>query len=196
MIDTQPVIQDCGVGGFAATVPRLIERAGKQASNRFLEFFTAEIRNAGTREAYARAVGQFVRWCDAAGLSLLEIEPLVVATYIESLTRRLGPSAVKLHLAAIRRLFDYLVVGQIIPTNPAASVRGPKYVVKKGKTPVLSADEARQLLDAIDTTFDLRIARSCLNRRDGLQLRPSLGGRWNECRRLLRAGTANVVSLP
>jgi integrase/recombinase XerD len=28
-------------------------------------------------------------------------------------------------------------------------VRGPKYVVKKGKTPVLTAEEARTLLDSI-----------------------------------------------
>lgn len=49
-------------------------------------------------------------------------------------------------------LFDYLVVGQVVPMNPAASVRGPKHVVKRGKTPVLSAQEARQLLDSIDAS--------------------------------------------
>lgn len=49
-------------------------------------------------------------------------------------------------------LFDYLVVGQIVPINPAAAVRGPKHVVKKGKTPVLYEDEAKELLGAIDTT--------------------------------------------
>ena len=49
-------------------------------------------------------------------------------------------------------LFDWLVVGQVLPMNPAASVRGPKHVVKRGKTPVLTADQARQLLDAIDTS--------------------------------------------
>jgi integrase len=48
-------------------------------------------------------------------------------------------------------LFDWLVVGQVMPVNPASSVRGPKHVVKKGKTPVLSVDEARALLDVIDT---------------------------------------------
>lgn len=53
-------------------------------------------------------------------------------------------------LAAIRKMFDYLLIGQVIPVNPAASVRGPRHVVKKGKTPVLSADEARQLIDSID----------------------------------------------
>jgi site-specific recombinase XerC len=53
---------------------------------------------------------------------------------------------------------DWLVVGQIIPMNPAASVRGPSYSIKRGKTPVLTAEEARQLLDSIDisTVIGLR----------------------------------------
>src|SRR6266852_6032024 len=55
-------------------------------------------------------------------------------------------------LAAVRMLFDWLVVGQVLAVNPAAPVRGPKYVVRTGKTPVLGAIEARQLLDSIDTT--------------------------------------------
>jgi site-specific recombinase XerD len=58
---------------------------------------------------------------------------------------------VKQHLAALRMLFDSLVTGHVIETNPAHAVRGPKYVVTKGKTPVLNADEARALLDAIPT---------------------------------------------
>src|SRR5210317_902787 len=77
--------------------------------------------------------------------------PFVVAGFIEQLTHQLSAPTVKLHLAAIRVLFDFLVVGQVLPVNPAASVRGPKHVVNKGKTPVLSAEEARQLLDSIDT---------------------------------------------
>ena len=59
---------------------------------------------------------------------------------------------VKQYLSAIQALHDYLVVGQVLPTNPAAPVRGPKHVVKHGKTPVLSAGEARTLLDSIDLT--------------------------------------------
>jgi integrase/recombinase XerD len=47
---------------------------------------------------------------------------------------------------------DWLVTGHVMEVNPAHAVRGPKYVVKKGKTPVLNADEARALLDAIDVT--------------------------------------------
>ena len=49
-------------------------------------------------------------------------------------------------------LFDWLVTGQVIPVNPAHSVRGPRHSVKKGKTSVLSPDEMRQLLDSIDTS--------------------------------------------
>jgi site-specific recombinase XerC len=65
---------------------------------------------------------------------------------------RLAKPSVKQHLAAIRMLFDWMVVGQVMATNPAAPVRGPKYTVKKGKTPVLAQDEARELLDKIDVS--------------------------------------------
>lgn len=134
-----------------APVPALIAAAGERATRRFLEFFAAQIRNRGTREAYARAVAQFCFWCDDYGLSLDRMRPLVIAAYIEQLGTRLSAPTVKLHLSAIRMLFDYLVTGHVLEANPASSVRGPKHVVKKGKTPVLSASEARQLLDAIDT---------------------------------------------
>ena len=69
-----------------------------------------------------------------------------MAAYIEELQDGYAPSTVNQHLAAIRTLFDYLVVGQVLPVNPAASVRGPKHVIKKGKTPVLTASEARACL--------------------------------------------------
>jgi site-specific recombinase XerC len=49
-------------------------------------------------------------------------------------------------------LFDWLVTGQVVPFNPAASVRGPRYSIRKGKTPLLSAQETRKLLDKIDTS--------------------------------------------
>jgi site-specific recombinase XerC len=69
-----------------------------------------------------------------------------------------GASGVKQQLAAGRMLFDWLVTGQVVPMNPAAAVRGPKHVVKTGKTPVLAAAEWRKLLDSIPATTlrDLR----------------------------------------
>lgn len=135
-----------------AQLPNLIVRAGDDAVRRFVEFFGATIRNRNTRAAYAQAVGQFFQWCETRGMEISSISPIAVAAYIEDLTAKRQPPTVKQHLAAIRMLFDWLVTGHIVGVNPAWSVRGPRYVVKKGKTPVLIAAEARQLLDSIDTT--------------------------------------------
>jgi site-specific recombinase XerD len=133
-------------------LPKLITEAGDDAARRFVEFFTANIRNKNTRAAYARAVGQFCDWCGQRKFSLELLEPVVIAAYVEELGARVSKPTVKQHLAAIRMLFDYLVIGQIMPMNPAASVRGPKYVTKRGKTPVLTAEDTRKLLDSIDAT--------------------------------------------
>jgi site-specific recombinase XerD len=138
-------------------LPAAIGRAGEAAAWRFIEFFVATIRNKNTRAAYAEAVGQFFTWCELHRVRTLEqISPIVIAAYIEN-----HPGAaptIKQHLAAIRMLFDFLVTGQIVPMNPASSVRGPKHVVKRGKTPVLKADQARTLLDSIklDSVIGLR----------------------------------------
>ena len=132
-------------------LPATIRRAGPQAAERTVEFFTAQIRNPHTRAAYGTAVTRFFTWCDARGLELEQISPIAVATYIEEMHGRYRAPTIKQHLAAIRRLFDWLVIGQVVPTNPATSVRGPTHVVKTGKTPVLQPAEARQLLDTIDT---------------------------------------------
>jgi site-specific recombinase XerD len=112
-------------------------------------------------------------WCEERGLSLPTIRPVHVAAYIEKLS--LSPPTVKQHLAAIRMLFDWLVVSQVIPMNPAAAVRGPKYVVKRGKTPVLSPEQARKLLDSIKTDTGCGIKGPGDHRGNGLQLRA--GGR-------------------
>lgn len=133
-------------------LPEIIKRAGPLASVRTLEFFTANIRNANTRAAYASAAMRFFNWCDDRNLELDDITPFVVAAYIEELQKDASAPTVKQHLAAIRMLFDWLVVGQVLPMNPAASVRGPKHIVKRGKAPVLTPDQARTLLDSIDTS--------------------------------------------
>ena len=132
-------------------LPATVRRAGPQAAERTVEFFTAQIRNPHTRAAYAAAVTRFLTWCDARGLARAQISPIAVATYIDEMQGRYRAPTIKQHLAAIRRLFDWLVIGQVIPTNPATSVRGPTHVVRTGKTPVLQPAEARQLLDTIDT---------------------------------------------
>jgi integrase/recombinase XerD len=133
-------------------VPSIVAESGQRATRRFLEFFTASIRNRNTRAAYYRAVRDFFRWCERRNVSLEQVCPMLVAAYVEELGCRNAAPTVQQHLAAIRTLFDYLVIGQVVPFNPAASVRGPKYKVSKGKTPVLSSDDARLLLDSIDST--------------------------------------------
>jgi site-specific recombinase XerD len=138
-----------GVG--VETLPTVIAAAGERASRRFVEFFTTNIRNKNTREAYARAIGAFLGWCEDHHLVLETIEPVAVAAYVEQLLKDgLAKPTVKQHLAAVRMLFDWMVTGGVLPFNPSASVRGPRYVIKKGKTPVLTPEEARLLLDSID----------------------------------------------
>ena len=131
----------------------LVAATGDSASVHFLEFFLAQIRNPHTRRAYARAVGDFLAWCEDKGMvSLTVIQPLHVAAWIELQGREVSAPTVKQQLAALRHLFDWLVVGQVVPANPAASVRGPRHVVRVGKTLVLDPAEARLLLDGIDTS--------------------------------------------
>jgi site-specific recombinase XerD len=136
-----------------SVLPTLVAAAGDQASTRFLEFFASTIRNPHTRRAYARAVADFLAWCEERAVpSIAAVQPLHVAAWIESQTREHSAPTVKQQLAAIRHLFDWLVTGQVVPVNPAASVRGPSHVVRQGKTPVLEPAEARVLLDRIDVT--------------------------------------------
>jgi len=155
---TQDIVSSSSPGLPVAFIgrpfPKIILAEGESAARRFVEFFAANIRNPNTRMAYARAVSQFLEWCDLRHLDLKGIGPIHVAAYVERLPHRpvqtrptlqrsatgavyhavvatqpLDTPSVKQHLAAIRMLFDWLVVGQIVPHNPAASVRGPKHIV-------------------------------------------------------------------
>ena len=143
------------LASITATPPGLF-LPHEKAAERFFGFFTVNIRNRNTRRAYYKAACRFSDWCEGRGLSeLSQVKPLHVAAYIEWLGTpepkglSLAKPSVKQHLAAIRMLFDWLVVGHVL--NPAHAVRGPKHVVKKGRTPVLTSEEARALLTAIDT---------------------------------------------
>jgi site-specific recombinase XerD len=134
-------------------VPALIAGAGKPAALRFIEFFTVNIRNKNTRAAYSRAAGSFLHWCEGQGITALgQVQPVHVAAYIEQLGGTMSPPSIKQHLACIRMLFDWLVVGQIVASNPAHAVRGPRHSVSKGSTPVLSTEEATALLADMDVS--------------------------------------------
>lgn len=140
------------LGSGFVRVPALIASSDQRTHDRYLEFFAAHLRNPNTREAYATAVGQFLHWCESISLDdLSRVTRLHVATYIEHLTQTYSAPTTKLRLAALRVFFDYL---KIPLDNPASGVRGPKHIVRSGKTPVLSAEQARHLLDSItDSTI-------------------------------------------
>jgi integrase/recombinase XerD len=124
-------------------VPAMIAEAGDRVARRFLDFFAASIENDNTRMAYYRAVCSFFAWLEQHGIGeLADIESFHVAAYLKALRvsdagdravkeRTASRPTVKQHLAAIRMLFDWLVVGQVLAINPA--VRGPKHVIKCGK---------------------------------------------------------------
>ncbi len=134
-----------------AALPAILASAGEDAITRFVEYFTAHIRNPHTRRAYLRNALAFLRWCEKRGIpSLPQVKPVTVAAYIEQLQQTHSKPTVKQHLATIRMLFDWLVTGQVVPVNPAHAVRGPKHVVKEGKTPVLSEEETRALFKSFE----------------------------------------------
>jgi len=141
------------LAGFPATFgPDLVQRSGARAGDRFRDFFAVSIRNPHTRIAYARAAREFCDFAAGAGLGGLgAVEPVHVAAWVEALGRAHAPATVKQRLAGVRMLFDWLVIGQVVPANPAAPVRGPRHIVRRGKTPVLGRADARALLDGIET---------------------------------------------
>ena len=133
-------------------IPALLATLGQKAQMRFTTFFTDNIRNRNTREAYFRAAFQFFDWCQERELSFEGVQSFHVSAYVEHLMLDKSKSTVKQHLAAIRMLYDWLIVGQIIEANPAHAVRGPKHVVTEGSTPILDAEQMERLLTSIDTS--------------------------------------------
>ncbi len=124
-----------------------------EARTRMRDFFSSHIRNPNTRRSYREAVRQFSAFCAEHGIGdLALVEPVHVTAFVEAQLKLHSKPTVKQRLAALRMLFDWMVVGQILPINPAHAVRGPKHSQRRGKTPVLQADEARTLIDAIDVS--------------------------------------------
>src|SRR5712692_7008115 len=120
-----------------AVLPARLFTPTPKAARRVLEFFTAQINNDHTRKAYLNATRRFAEWCETRGIrELAGVEPFHVAAFVKEMQGEFSAPTVKQHLAALRMLFDWLVTGHVLDVNPAHAVRGPKYVVKKGKTPI------------------------------------------------------------
>ena len=148
---TQQLVQSTPAGplaAFADRLPPMIATADDRTAWRFIDFFAVTIRNPNTREAYYRAVSRFMDWCEQHGLHRLHaIRPIHVAAYVEQIP--LSRPSIRQHLSAISRCFDWMVSGGTLEANPATSVQRPRHVVRVGRTPVLSDDQARTLLESI-----------------------------------------------
>lgn len=131
-------------------VPAII--ASRDAAGRFAwdEFFRGQLRNPHTRAAYGLAVGRFLAWCEERRLELSQVTPGAVGDYFDRHPG--GIPTKKQHLAAIRGLFDALVRRHVVVLNPAASIRLERYQVIEGKTPEITAEQARTLLVSIDAS--------------------------------------------
>src|SRR5450631_2956727 len=101
-----------------------------------------------------------------------DVQPMHVDAYIEQLQGQRSAPTAKQHLACIRMLFDWLVTGQVVPTNPAHSVRGLRHSVSRESTPVLASEEASMLLGGMDVSSVVGPAGSCAHSGDDLHLRP------------------------
>ena len=136
---------------LAGHVPAIAARSGEAAFKRFIEFFATTISNPNTRAAYVRAVSSFLSWQEdrRPGETFLDIEPMDVSAYVRHVEASRSVVTAKQHLSAIRRLFDWLVTGHIVIVNPATSVKGPSHSVAKGKTPYLTPDQVKQLIESI-----------------------------------------------
>lgn len=130
-------------------LPLLIANAGHAAQFAWEEFFYGALRNAHTRRAYGHATRQFLAWCEGRGLALHQVSPRDVGQYFDGL--QVAPVTHKLHLSAIRRLFDFLVNRHAVVLNPAATVRTERHQVVEGKTPEIPIEQARRLLNSIST---------------------------------------------
>jgi integrase/recombinase XerD len=123
------------------------DRGGRRAYQRALQhFFTANIRNRNTRIA----VRQFCNSSTGARTEARSWSPSgqALSPHISSSSVRLSPS----HRSSntwrpfVSCSITWLPAAYAV--EPAGVVRGPQYVVKRGKTPVLSAYQVRQLLDS------------------------------------------------
>src|SRR3954453_11595912 len=137
--------------------PAIVREAGPGAEYAYADFFKARISNPNTRKAYKRAVDRFLGWCRQRGQELRQVTSFLVGDYVEQHLNDkdghpLSPPSKKQHLAALRHFFDNQQMFHGVVTNPASSVRGPKYSVREGKTPPFDDLQVRTPLDSIDTS--------------------------------------------
>lgn len=129
-------------------MPQIVFEHGSAGTWAWEEYFGGRIRNPHTRKTYLHAVRRFLQWCEGHHVTLHEISPGLIGRYFDE-----HPGSIptkKLHMSAIRGLFDVLVERHVMILNPALSVRTERYSVSEGKTPEITVEQSRQLLRSIE----------------------------------------------
>jgi site-specific recombinase XerD len=141
------------IGPAKGSLPAIVADSGTKERDRIEHFLRAAIDNDNTRRAYGRSLGSFFAYLEDGGRARIQdIGPLDVRDYLEAAKANgLSTATLKQHMAAIRMLFDHLVTGGVLEHNPALSVKAPRQKLGKGKTPMLTAEEAGELLRSIET---------------------------------------------
>ena len=129
-------------------VPAMIAEFGAQGQFAWEEYFSGRIRNPHTRKAYLHAVRRFLAWVESIGVALDQITPGMIGRYFDEHPG--SPPTKKMHMSAIRGMFDALVLRHVVILNPALSVATEKFSATEGKTPEITPEQARQLIRSIE----------------------------------------------
>ena len=130
-------------------LPAIVTSTGRPATIAWHDFFQGRIANEHTRTAYERAVRRFLAWCSQQELQLHTITAAHVGIYLRELPGGLAKK--KQSLSGLRRFFNLLVERHIVILNPAAVAETERATYVEGRTPEITREQARTLLQSIGT---------------------------------------------
>jgi integrase/recombinase XerD len=119
----------------------------EKTAETFLELLGARVRNPNTRSAYRIAWRSFLVFCSARQLELENVKAYHVGAWLDQHPG--SRSTQRQHLAAVRLLFDHLMMRGVVEYNPAARARPPRLVRESSHTPVFEEAEIAAFLDSI-----------------------------------------------
>ena len=127
------------------------ESTRAKTAETFLELLGARVRNPNTRSAYRVAWRSFLAFCSARQLELENVKAYHVGAWLDQHPG--SRSTQRQHLAAVRLLFDSLMMRGVVEYNPAARARPPRLVRESSHTPVFEEAEIVAFLDSISLEF-------------------------------------------
>src|SRR6201997_867524 len=123
------------------------ESTRAKTAETFLELLGARVRNPNTRSAYRVAWRSFLAFCSVRQLELGDCKAYHVGAWLDQHPG--SRSTQGQHLAAVRLLFDSLMMRGVVEYNPAARARPPRLVRESSQTPVFEEAEIVTFLDSI-----------------------------------------------